>query len=172
MTMRRTATRVRTKNERASSIRPRGSIIRAEKEASQRLSISVPLMGSSLRRGQVGGRTSEEIPLAQTDAKAANRLAVRSRFDAFGDDLRADSFPDLQDRGDDFLLDEILVDALNEGKVDLEEFRPHFRYRLQAGIARSDVVNGDLESHAAQFLQAAAERLEVVDAAAFGDFQN
>src|SRR6185295_5772334 len=125
-----------------------------------------------LEAGEAGAGAREPVPLAVADAAAPQRARLLLAFDALGDQLRADARSHLEQRMHQLLLDEAAVDVLDEREIDLDELGLHLGQSLQRRVPGADVVDGDEEALPPQRLEAAAERLEIVDRGALGDLQD
>ncbi|MNV30713.1 hypothetical protein D3C71_1219920 [compost metagenome] len=64
-------------------------------------------------------RTAEQIALNQIDTHLGQHRQFFRQLDALGDYLRPRSLGNLQDRADEFALEGILMDAVDEMAVDL-----------------------------------------------------
>ena len=73
---------------------------------------------------------------------------------------------------DDVPLDRVAPQARDEGVRHLDEVRPELRDRLEGGVTRAGVVDGDAKAELAQARQRAAEDRDVADRRALGDLED
>src|SRR5688572_25961688 len=117
------------------------------------------------------GRMKEES-LNQVGPQLLHRLVLLGELYSLGDHLRALIVRETHHRLHEVLLDEILVDAVDEGDVELDEVRLQVCDRAKAGIAASRVVDGEAVAAVAEVLEASPKLRVVLDGGALGDLQN
>ncbi|MNT66663.1 hypothetical protein D3C72_2047420 [compost metagenome] len=117
-------------------------------------------------------RTTEQVTLHQIDTHFRQHREFFWQFDAFGDDLCARGFGDLQDRADELSLQRVLMNAIDEVSIDLHVVRAQLRPQTQAGIAGTEIIQCNGKTHRSIVMQGGLQQLEIVDGRLFGQFDD
>ena len=128
------------------------------------------LLGQLPRRRRIGGRLPEQIALPEFDAEGRQRREVRPPFDAFGQEVGTDPAAERHERLDERLLGVVVVEAVDDVAVDLDDRWPQCGDEREAGVAGAGVVDREPEAELAQGLDLALERGEVGDGLLLGAF--
>ena len=128
-------------------------------------------VGAGLSRRVLLG-PAEQVTLHQVQAHLGQHGQFLAEFNALGDDLGAGGLGHLQDGADELALHRVLVDAVDEVAVDLHVVGAQLRPQAQAGIARTQVVQGDGEAHGAVVVQGGVEQGEVIGGGVLGEFDD
>ena len=99
-------------------------------------------------------------------------MRLRLDLDAFGDERRAAALADRVEAGDDLALDRIGVDVAHERVGDLDVVGLQVQDRLEAGVSRAGVVDGDLHVRPAHELEHLLERVVVAHHLLLGDLDD
>ena len=84
----------------------------------------------------------------------------------------ADVLGEGDDRGGQGLADRVVVDAADEGAVELEDVRVHARDVAEGGEAGADVVDRDADAEVAQAVELGAQGDVVLDGLVLGDLDD
>src|SRR5262245_14560360 len=122
--------------------------------------------------GAQRGGLAEEPALAERDAEPAERVELLEGVEALADDARAEPVGDRAERPQQLLAPRVLIDAVHEGAVDLDEVRRELHHRLEARVARARIVERDLEAEAAVVVAHLAEDVEVADRLLLRDLED
>jgi hypothetical protein len=85
-------------------------------------------------------------------------IGVRPYLDAL-DDLHVEPVGDQDQRLDDRAALAVALDLLNEGAIDVDPINPELQRVDQRGVARSEIVERDQSTAAAQLVEIAHDRL-------------
>ncbi len=108
--------------------------------------------------------------LQRVDAELGQHLGGHCVFDTFGDALEANRRCHLNDR---LHHAQTLrrMNAADEADVDLDFMHRHVMQLRQRGIAGAEIVDGDAEAGAAEFIQPFHGEFDIHQRNAFGDFE-
>ena len=117
-------------------------------------------------------RPTEQIALHQIDTHLRQHRQLFGQLDAFGDHLGARGFGHFQDGADELAFDRILVNAVDEMTIDLHVVRAQFRPQTQAGVAGTQIIQGDGKAHGTIVVQRVVEQGEVFGGRLFGELDH
>src|SRR5205085_12345020 len=112
-----------------------------------------------------------EVALDLVTAKLLQQMHLRVVLDALGDDFQAERVGERNDHGDDIARITGIAHAYDEAAVDLEDIDRQPRQVAERAITRAEIVHRDFDAGAAQRLQLARARLDVVDENALRDLE-
>jgi hypothetical protein len=114
----------------------------------------------------------QEEALHQMHAKVLHRLELLRALDALGDHHGAVIVREAHHRLHQVLLDEVGIDGVDQGDVELDKIRLEVRDRSQAGVPTARVVDGKAKAALAKCLQPPTELGIVLDGRALRDFDD
>src|SRR5207253_8306069 len=111
----------------------------------------------------------DEKPLHEMYAERLHHVVFFLSLDTLGDHHRAVLVGKSHHRLDQVLLDEVLIDAIDQRHIELDEIRLEVGNRAKSGVTAAGVVDGESISLVAELLEATAEFRVVLDGRALGD---
>lgn len=129
------------------------------------------LLGGGPDRKLLERWASKEVALLNEDVELAQGLHLLPVLDAFGDDPNAQFLTARNDAADNGTTGGALVDAANEGAVELDDVWLKLGEEGKSRMPGAKVIDGYTEAVAAVFSHDVAE-VVVVDLFHFGDFED
>ncbi len=118
-----------------------------------------------------GNRAAEEISLNFIAAVVAQESELGVGFHTLGDDRELQGMPQLDDGSDDGRGIGVFSHIAHEGLVDLEFVHGQPLQVREAGVARAEVIDGELHAHLFEAVQGLDCDFDILQQDGLGQFQ-